>query len=104
MTTLSQQQQGVGIAVTLPDGDVRRFDRAVSGADIAADIGPGLAKAAIAVSAGTQSYLRCDRAAMWIRSGREPRVVAAGPLRDARCETVRRTSPEDGFDGTQSYE
>lgn len=50
MTTLSQQQQGVGIAVTLPDGGVRRFDRAVSGADIAADIGPGLAKAAIAVS------------------------------------------------------
>ncbi len=50
MTTLSQQQQGVGIAVTLPDGSVRRFDRAVSGADIAADIGAGLAKAAIAVS------------------------------------------------------
>ena len=50
MTTLSQQQQGVGIAVTLPDGSVRRFDRAVSGAVIAADIGPGLAKAAIAVS------------------------------------------------------
>ena len=50
MTTLSQQQHGVGIAVTLPDGSVRRFDRAVSGADIAADIGPGLAKAAIAVS------------------------------------------------------
>ncbi len=50
MTTLSQQQHGVGIAVTLPDGSVRRFDRAVSGADIAADIGPGHAKAAIAVS------------------------------------------------------
>ena len=50
MTVLSQQTQGVGIAVTLPDGSVRRFDRAISGADVAADIGPGLAKAAIAVT------------------------------------------------------
>ena len=50
MTILSQPQQGVGIAVTLPDGSVRQFDRAVSGADVAADIGPGLAKAAIAIS------------------------------------------------------
>jgi len=50
MTILSQQQQGIGIAVTLPDGSVRRFDSAVSGAAVAADIGPGLAKAAIAIS------------------------------------------------------
>jgi threonyl-tRNA synthetase len=50
MTILSQQQQGVGITVTLPDGSVRRFDGAVSGADVAADIGPGLAKAALAIS------------------------------------------------------
>ncbi len=37
------------IAVTLPDGSVRRYDRPVSGAEIAADIGPGLAKAALAL-------------------------------------------------------
>jgi threonyl-tRNA synthetase len=36
-------------AITLPDGSVRRFDRPVSGADIAKAIGPGLAKAALAV-------------------------------------------------------
>jgi threonyl-tRNA synthetase len=36
-------------AITLPDGSVRSFDAAVTGAEIAADIGPGLAKAAIAV-------------------------------------------------------
>lgn len=36
-------------AITLPDGSVRSFDAPVSGAEIAADIGPGLAKAAIAV-------------------------------------------------------
>ncbi len=35
--------------ITLPDGTVRTFDHPTSGADIAAAIGPGLAKAAIAV-------------------------------------------------------
>ena len=37
------------VAITLPDGSVRRYDGAVTGAQIAADIGPGLAKAALAV-------------------------------------------------------
>ena len=37
------------IAITLPDNSVRDFDGPVSGADIAGAIGPGLAKAAIAV-------------------------------------------------------
>ncbi len=37
------------VAITLPDGSVRRFDRAITGADLAADIGPGLAKAALAI-------------------------------------------------------
>ena len=37
------------IAVTLPDGSRRQFAGAVSGAELAAAIGPGLAKAAIAV-------------------------------------------------------
>src|SRR5215471_2526312 len=35
-------------AITLPDGSVRKFDRPVSARDIAATIGPGLAKAALA--------------------------------------------------------
>lgn len=39
-----------GIAITLPDGAVRRFDRPMSGADIASDISKSLAKAAIAVT------------------------------------------------------
>ena len=34
--------------VTLPDGSTRQFDSAVSIHDVAADIGPGLAKAALA--------------------------------------------------------
>src|SRR6476646_4001209 len=37
------------VAITLPDGSVRRFDGPVVGADIAAAIGPGLAKAALAI-------------------------------------------------------
>ncbi|MBM3486586.1 MAG: threonine--tRNA ligase [Alphaproteobacteria bacterium] len=41
--------QGAGVAITLPDGSVRRFDRPVTGAEIAAAIGPGLAKAALAL-------------------------------------------------------
>jgi len=35
--------------ITLPDGSVRQFDAAVSGADVATSIGAGLAKAAVAV-------------------------------------------------------
>jgi len=40
------------VAITLPDGSVRSFDNPVSGADLAADIGPGLAKAALAIRVG----------------------------------------------------
>ena len=34
--------------VQLPDGSERKFEQPVSVADVAADIGPGLAKAALA--------------------------------------------------------
>ena len=37
------------VRITLPDGSVRDYDGSVSGAEIAADIGPGLAKAGLAV-------------------------------------------------------
>ncbi|GAA0569244.1 threonine--tRNA ligase [Craurococcus roseus] len=37
-------------AITLPDGSVRRFDGPVTGTEVAAAIGPGLAKAAVAMS------------------------------------------------------
>ncbi|MFA7429488.1 MAG: threonine--tRNA ligase [Rhodospirillaceae bacterium] len=38
------------VAITLPDGSVRNFDGPVSGEDLAKSIGPGLAKAALAVT------------------------------------------------------
>ena len=37
------------VAITLPDGSVRNFEGPVTGSELAADIGPGLAKAAMAV-------------------------------------------------------
>ncbi|MGB0670904.1 MAG: threonine--tRNA ligase [Rhodospirillales bacterium] len=37
------------VAISLPDGSSRQFDKPISGAELAADIGPGLAKAALAV-------------------------------------------------------
>ena len=37
------------ISLILPDGEIREYETPVSGADIAADIGPGLAKAALAI-------------------------------------------------------
>ena len=36
------------ISISLPDGSARTFDRAVTVAEVAASIGPGLAKAALA--------------------------------------------------------
>ncbi len=40
------------VAITLPDGSIRQFEGPVSGAELAADIGPGLAKAALAIRVG----------------------------------------------------
>ncbi|MCH8862580.1 MAG: TGS domain-containing protein [Proteobacteria bacterium] len=37
------------VTVTLPDGSTRSFEGAVTGAMVAEDIGPGLAKAALAI-------------------------------------------------------
>jgi len=37
------------IAITLPDGSVRQYDAPVTGGTVAADIGPGLARAAVIV-------------------------------------------------------
>ena len=43
------QSQSAPVVVTLPDGSRRPFDLTPTGAEVAASIGPGLAKAAIAV-------------------------------------------------------
>jgi len=64
------------VAITLPDGSVRRFDGPVVGADIAAAIGPGLAKAALAI--------KVDGAL---------KDLSLPIERDARIEIVTRTHP-----------
>jgi threonyl-tRNA synthetase len=65
------------VAITLPDGSVRQFDGPVAGADVAAAIGPGLAKAALAIKVdGTLKDL------------------AATIDRDVKIEIVTRTHPD----------
>ncbi len=41
-------KKGKGVKITLPDGSVKAFDHPVSGEEVAASIGPGLLKAALA--------------------------------------------------------
>jgi threonyl-tRNA synthetase len=65
------------VAITLPDGSVRRFDGPVDGAAVAAAIGPGLAKAALAVKIDGQV-----------------KDLAVVIDRDARIEIVTRTHPD----------
>ncbi|CAN0062633.1 unnamed protein product [Discosporangium mesarthrocarpum] len=43
------QAEAAQVTIRLPDGSARNYARGVTGADIAADIGPGLAKAALAM-------------------------------------------------------
>ncbi len=46
--------------ITLPDGSKREFDQSVSVMDVAADIGPGLAKATIAGRVNGERVDACD--------------------------------------------
>ncbi|MGZ9035053.1 MAG: threonine--tRNA ligase, partial [Rhodospirillales bacterium] len=71
------------VRITLPDGSIRSYDHPPSGAEIAADIGPGLAKAALAVRVGGKL---CDLAAA-IDHDAEVAVVTA---RDAEAMTLLR--------------
>ena len=61
--------------VTLPDGSVRSFDKPVTVADVAADIGPGLAKSALAGRVNGQlvdtAYLIEEDADIAIITGRD---------------------------------
>jgi threonyl-tRNA synthetase len=64
-------------AITLPDGSIRRFDGAVTGTDLAAAIGPGLARAALAVKVDG-----------------EPRDLSRAIERDASVVFITRRDPE----------
>ena len=77
------------INISLPDGSVRSFDKPVSGAEIAASIGPGLAKAALAAARRRQDEGPLPRR----RSRRQDRHrdVARSRRRSSCCATTRRT-------------
>ena len=72
--------------VTLPDGSTRRFEQAVSIGEIAASIGPGLAKAALESSV---RYLAADLGPSNIRvnaiSAGTIRTLAGSGIGDARA-------------------
>ncbi len=46
---MAKAAESSDVTITLPDGSTRSFAEPVTGAEIAADIGPGLAKAALAI-------------------------------------------------------
>ena len=66
-------------AITLPDGSIRRFDAPVTGTEVAAAIGPGLAKAALAmqVDGQTQDLARLieDDASLRFITRRDPEAL-----------------------------
>jgi threonyl-tRNA synthetase len=66
-----------GVAITLPDGQQRHFPGPVTGEEIAAAIGPGLAKAALAITVDG-----------------EPRDLASRVDHDAKVAILTATSPE----------
>jgi len=53
---VSAAETAPSVNITLPDGKVLNFTRGVTGADIAAKIGPGLAKAALIVEVNGKEY------------------------------------------------
>jgi threonyl-tRNA synthetase len=65
------------VDITLPDGKVKSFPGPVTGAEIAQSIGPGLAKAALALKVDGQ-----------------PRDLAARVERDAKVAILTREAPE----------
>ncbi|HEX4111400.1 MAG TPA: threonine--tRNA ligase [Stellaceae bacterium] len=77
MSDIVQAIDAGGIAITLPDGKQRHFSGPVTGTEVAAAIGPGLAKAALAI----------------ILDG-APRDLATRIDRDAKVAIVTATAPE----------
>jgi threonyl-tRNA synthetase len=101
------------VAITLPDGSVRTYDGAVTGGQIAADIGPGLAKAALVVKVDgvlrDLSYEITGNAALEIvtRDGEDALEVLSHDCAHVLAEAVQELFPgtqitfgpsiEDGF-------
>jgi threonyl-tRNA synthetase len=76
-SSASPARPGAPIAVTLPDGSRREFPQPLTGAELAAAIGPGLAKAAVAIKIDGQ-----------------PRDLATLIDRDASVAIITRETPD----------
>jgi threonyl-tRNA synthetase len=88
------------IAITLPDGSVRRFARGVTGGEIAASIGAGLAKAAVAVKLDgqardlTRPIDRDTKVAILTRDAPEAVEILRHDAAHVMAEAVKELYPE----------
>ncbi len=89
-------------AITLPDGSVRRFDAPVTGTGIAAAIGPGLARAALAMKVDGQlsdlSHVIEEDAAVVFVTRRDPEAL--GMIRHDAAHVLAE-AVQDLYPGTQ---
>jgi threonyl-tRNA synthetase len=89
-------------AITLPDGSIRAFDGPVTGTEVAAAIGPGLAKAALAMQVDgaildLSRVIEADAAVRFI-TRRDPEAL---DLIRHDCAHVLAEAVQDLFPGTQ---
>ncbi|HXP12894.1 MAG TPA: threonine--tRNA ligase, partial [Stellaceae bacterium] len=94
------QQDDAPVAVTLPDGAVKRFPHAVSGDEIAKAIGPGLAKAALAIKVDgspqdLNALVRADaKIAILTRDSPESLEIIRHDAAHVMAEAVKELYPE----------
>jgi hypothetical protein len=90
----------MAVTVTLPDGKALELQDGATGADAAAAIGPGLARAALAVEV---SDPKAGEGSSTGRIGRQNPIVAARPLaRAARRGADRDRDGQERGSGTGS--
>ena len=89
-------------AITLPDGSIRRFDAPVTGTEVAAAIGPGLARAALAMKVDGQlsdlSRVIGEDAAVVFVTRRDPEAL--GMIRHDAAHVLAE-AVQDLYPGTQ---
>ena len=90
------------VTITLPDGSTRAFDHAITGAELAASIGSGLAKAALAVEVDGElkdlDHSIAQDARVRIITGRDPQAL---PLLRHDAAHVMAEAVQSLFPGTQ---
>lgn len=102
--SMSTDNQGANpVEITLPDGTIQNYDSAVTGAAIAASIGPGLAKAAMAIRVNGDlkdlSALIAENASVSIITERDEEEALDLLRHD--CAHVMAQAVQELFPGTQ---